>query len=267
MISIQNLNFSYGSKKILQEISFDIPAGCCVAILGNNGAGKSTLIKCLNRIHPVKSGGSVTVDGKNVLTMSRNELARNIAYVAQKSEASRTTVYDSVLLGRKPYIKWDTTQKDRDIVNEIIERMGLQDYVLRYMTELSGGESQKVMLARALAQQPKFLLLDEPTSNLDPRNQYEMMRLVARVAKEQQISAAIVLHDLNLALRYCSRFLFLKDSRVYAYGGVEVMTAAHIEDVYQIHVHLHDHNGVKVVIPYPDEKLEHLEQYQEHKKT
>ena len=122
---------------------------------------------------------------------------------------------------------------------------------------LSGGEAQKVMLARALAQQPKFLLLDEPTSNLDPRNQYEKMRLVAQIAKEQKITVAVVIHDLNLALRYCERFLFIKDARIYAYGGLEIMTPTLIEEVYQIHVHINDHNGVKVVIPYPDEKLEH----------
>lgn len=257
MISVQNINFSYGSKNILENISFDIPPGSCVAVLGNNGAGKSTLIKCLNRINPIKKGGLVVVDGNDVLTMNRNDLAKNIAYVAQKNEAAHTTVYDSVLLGRKPYIKWDATQEDRRIVNEIIERMGLEDYILRYMTELSGGEAQKVMLARALAQQPKFLLLDEPTSNLDPRNQYEMMRLVAQIAKEQKITVAVVIHDLNLALRYCERFLFIKDARIYAYGGLEIMTPTLIEEVYQIHVHIHDHNGVKVVIPYPDEKLEH----------
>lgn len=255
MISIQNINFSYGSgKNILENISFDIPTGSCVAILGNNGAGKSTLIKCLNRINPVK-GGAVLIDGADALKMGRLELAQNIAYVAQKNEAARTTVYDAILLGRKPYIKWDTTKEDRDIVNNIIDQMGLGDYILRYCDELSGGEAQKVMLARALAQQPKFLLLDEPTSNLDPRNQYEMMRMVRKVAVEQQISAAIVIHDLNLALRYCDRFLFIKNANVYDYGGVEIMTPETIEAVYEIHVHIHDHNGVKVVIPYPDESV------------
>lgn len=253
MISVEQLSFSYGSKKILEDISFSIPKGSCVAILGNNGAGKSTLIKCLNRIHSVKSG-AVTIDGKNVLTMHRNELAKHIAYVAQKNESGRTTVYDAILLGRKPYIKWDATKEDHDIVHNIIDQMGLEDYLLRYVDELSGGEAQKVMLARALAQQPKFLLLDEPTSNLDPRNQYEMMRMVRHVADEQKISVAVVIHDLNLALRYCDRFLFLKNSHVYDYGGSDIMTEEQIEAVYQIHVHIHNHNGVKVVIPYPDEK-------------
>ena len=258
MISVNHIGFSYSTKKILQDISFDIQGSHCVAVLGNNGAGKSTLIKCLNRIHAAKEG-TVVVEGQNVFDLGRNELAKRIAYVAQKNETSRITVYDTVLLGRKPYIKWDVSKEDTRIVDEILEQMGLQDFTLRYLDELSGGELQKVMLARALAQQPKFLHLHEPTSNLDPRNQYEMLRLVSRIAKERQIAVAIVIHDLNLALRYCDRFLFVKDSKVYSYGGIETMTPESIEDVYQIHVHIHDHNGIQVVIPFPDEKLEHLE--------
>ena len=254
MISIQNISFSYGSRRILEDISFDIPDGSCVAVLGNNGAGKSTLIKCLNRINHVKQG-SVHINGEDVLKMSRGELAKHIAYVAQKNEFPHTTVYDAILLGRKPYIKWDATKEDRDIVNDVIDRMGLEEYILRYVNELSGGEAQKVMLARAVVQQPQFLLLDEPTSALDPKNQYEMMRMVQQVTKERNISSAIVIHDLNLALRYCDRFLFLKDSHVFAAGGKEVMTPDNIESVYQIKAAVEHHNGVPIVIPCPDEGI------------
>ena len=110
-----------------------------------------------------------------------------------------------------------------------------------------------MMLARALVQQPKFLLLDEPTSNLDPRNQYELMKRVRHVAKEHGISVAVVIHDLNLALRYCDKFLFIKDSKIFSYGGHETMTAGIISDVYNLKSEVIDHNGIKMVVPLPDE--------------
>ncbi len=137
----------------------------------------------------------------------------------------------------------------------MIERMHLEDFALRNVSELSGGEAQKVMLARALAQEPKVLLLDEPTSNLDPRNQHEVLRIVKMIAKEHNISVAIIIHDLNLAIRYCDRFIFLKDSQVYSYGGLEVMTPENIEAVYRIHVHIIDYMGIPVIVPFPDEKV------------
>ncbi|MEG0778089.1 MAG: ABC transporter ATP-binding protein [Oscillospiraceae bacterium] len=257
MVKINNLSFAYNrtAGKILDNIAFDIEQNSCIAILGNNGAGKSTLLKCIDRICPVKEG-IVIVDGKNVFKMSNTATAQNIAYVPQRSEASDMTVFDAILLGRKPYIKWDATSEDREIVSDIIKKMQLEDYALRNVAELSGGETQKVMLARALAQEPKFLLLDEPTSNLDPRNQHEVLRAVRKIAKEHNISVAIIIHDLNLAIRYCDRFLFLKDSKVYAYGGLEVMTPETMEKVYNIHVHIIDYMGIPVIVPFPDEKCE-----------
>lgn len=258
MISVKDITFAYGKREILKNISFDIQANKCIAILGNNGAGKSTLIKCLNKIIPIKNG-TVIVDNANVLEMSRNQIAQNIAYVAQKTETSRVTVYDAILLGRKPYIKWDVTSDDRRMVDEMIEHMELEDFSLRYIDELSGGELQKVMLARALVQQPKFLLLDEPTSNLDPKNQYELMKRVRHIARDHGISVAVVIHDLNLALRYCDKFLFIKDSEVYSYGGHDTMTAEIISDVYHIKSEVIDYNGIKLVVPLPDEPYKESE--------
>ena len=255
MINIKDINFSYGKRDILKDISFDIQDNKCIAILGNNGAGKSTLIKCLNRIIPVK-GGVVMVSGADLFKMPRNEVAKNIAYVAQKTETSRVTVYDAILVGRKPYIKWDITAEDKRIVDDVIEHMDLEDFTLRFIDELSGGELQKVMLARAMVQQPKFLLLDEPTSNLDPRNQYELMKRVKHIAREHNISVAVVIHDLNLALRYCDKFLFIKDSKVFAYGDHDIMTPKIISDVYNMKSDVIEHNGIKLVVPLPDEPYE-----------
>ncbi len=237
MIEIKELYFSYGKEKVLDGVSFRAEAGDCVGILGNNGAGKSTLITCINRIRTPQSG-SIHLNGIPVSTMSRVDLARNVAYVAQKNEMSHTSVFDCVLLGRKPYIKWGISDEDLAICNHVITQIGLHGMELRNLDELSGGEQQKVMLARALVQEPKVLLLDEPTSNLDPRNQYEMLALVRKAAKEQGITVLIVIHDLNLALRYCDRFLFLKDGKDFLYGGLDSVTKEIVETVYGVHAEI-----------------------------
>lgn len=247
MIEVQNLSFSYGHHPVLSHVGFTAQSGECVGILGNNGAGKSTLITCINRIRTPDSG-SVLIDGKAVGSMSRRELARSVAYVAQKNEMSQTTVFDCVLLGRKPYIRWAVGEEDLRLCTAMIHRVGLEALELRSLDELSGGELQKVMLARALVQRPKVLLLDEPTSNLDPRNQYEMMELVREVAREQHITVLIVIHDLNLALRYCDRFFFLKDGSGYRYGGLEVVDQHTIESVYGVCAKVMDVGGRRIVI-------------------
>lgn len=256
MINVKNISFAYSknSKPILNDVSFDMEDGLCTAILGINGAGKSTLLKCIDRILQPQQG-VVLVDGKDVFTMRSNEKARNIAYVAQDARSVNMTVFDAVLLGRKPYIQWDATEEDRRIVKDIIHKMHLDDYMLRNMTELSGGEAQKVMLARALAQQPRLLLLDEPTSNLDPKNQHEVLQTVRSIARENQICVLTVLHDLNLAIRYCDRFLFLKDGDVFSYGGLETMISETIEKVYGMHVHVIFSMGIPVIVPFPNEKV------------
>ena len=247
MIEIKNISYAYGKNEVLKDVSFEVQAGECVGILGNNGAGKSTLITCLNKIRTPKTG-SVYMDNQDVHKLSRSQIARRISYVAQKNEVNQTTVFDAVLLGRKPYIKWAVSQEDMDICEEVIDQIGMPDFKLRYVDELSGGELQKVMLARALAQQPRLMLLDEPTSNLDPKNQYEMLALVRKLAKEKSISVLIVMHDVSLALRYCDRFLFMKSGSVYDYGDESIVTKETIGDVYGIQSTIAEVNGKKIVV-------------------
>ena len=247
MIEIKNLSFSYGSHDVLNDISFAVEPGQCVGILGNNGAGKSTLITCINGIRRPKSG-QVLIHGQDIRKLRRNALAKKVAYVAQKNELTNATVFDCVLLGRTPFIKWSISQEDLDACEEMIEQLGISHLKLRYVDELSGGEMQKVMLARALVQQPELLLLDEPTSNLDPKNQYEMMAMVQKIAREKKIAVLIVIHDLNLALRYCDRFYFLKDHIGYSYGGIETVTPETIREVYNIRADVTNINGKTTVI-------------------
>lgn len=247
MIEISKLTYAYGKNEVLKDISVCVEPGECVGILGNNGAGKSTLITCINRIRQPKSG-QVLIDGQNIQKLRRNAMARKVAYVAQKNEMTNATVFDCVLLGRTPYIKWAIGREDLELCEEMIEQLGISHLKLRNVDQLSGGEMQKVMLARALVQQPELLLLDEPTSNLDPRNQYEMMALVQKIAREKYIAVMIVIHDLNLALRYCDKFYFIKDHVGYSYGGIETVTAQTIQDVYGINATVTVFEGKPIVV-------------------
>ena len=245
---VHDIHFQYHiGKPILDGISFTVDPGDCLAILGNNGAGKSTLFKCLNHILQ-PSRGQVLLDGIDLLKLSNREVARQLSFVAQRGNVGSITVYDSVMLGRKPYMKLGVSNQDYQIVDSVIERMSLEPLVARYLDELSGGELQKVMLARALAQQPKVLLLDEPTSNLDLKNQYEVMRLVSDVCREQHIAAIVVIHDLNLALRYCNKMLFIRDRKVHACGGPEIVTADMLAAVYGVNAAVQEIDGQKNVI-------------------
>lgn len=251
MLEVKNLSFAYSKngRRILDGVSFHLEQGQFMAVLGNNGAGKSTLIKCIDRINPV-TGGSVLIDGERVGAMQRRQLAQSVAYVPQNTQPAHTMVFDAVLLGRKPYIKWGITAEDERIVAETLEMLNLKQLESRYLDELSGGELQKTMLARALVQQPKYLLLDEPTSSLDPNNQHEMLHVIRDIAQEKNIGVAIVIHDLNLAMRHCDRFLFIKDAKVFSFGGVETVTPETIETVYDLRVDIIEHKGIRVIVPY-----------------
>lgn len=255
MIEIKDLCFSYGEREVLRHVSFSANDGEVVGILGNNGAGKSTLVTCINKIHPPRAG-AVLLNGADIAHMNRRQLARNIAYVAQKNEQTQSTVFDSVLLGRRPYIRWSVGEEDIALCERVIARVGLEALKLRPLDELSGGELQKVMLARALVQQPKVLLLDEPTSNLDPKNQYEMMKLVHNIAKEGGITVLVVIHDLSLALRFCDRFLLMREGRVFKYGDSAVLTDENIFPVYGMHAYIENVRGISVVVMHEDEEAQ-----------
>lgn len=242
------IEFSYRSDPVLEDVRFDVAPGEFLAVLGNNGAGKSTLLKCLNRILKARQG-SVLVDERDVCEFTRVQVAQRLAYVAQRTESGRMTVYDAVLLGRKPHIRWDASAADHEIVRRVITRLGLEDLALRHLDELSGGELQKTAIARALAQEPRVLLLDEPTSSLDLRNQLDVLALVRRVTAKENVAVIAVMHDLNLALRYADAFLMLSNATVFACGGPEVVTAENVTEVYGVEVSVTRLAGVPIVVP------------------
>ncbi|MCO1603472.1 ABC transporter ATP-binding protein [Desulfosporosinus nitroreducens] len=248
ILSVKGIEFSYSSRTILDKVGFSVQKGEFLSILGNNGAGKSTLLKTLNRILLPKKG-NILLDNQEVSKLSRLAIALKMAYVSQHYESNRQTVFDAVLLGRKPHIKWEATASDLALVQEILAKTGLKEFALRYLDELSGGELQKVIIARALAQEPEVLLLDEPTSNLDLRNQIEVLRTIHNAAKEKNIAVVAVMHDLNLALRFSDKFLLLQNTKVFAAGGSEVMTAENISQAYGVPVRVERVQNQIVVIP------------------
>lgn len=234
MMEVKSLSYRYPQgPAVLQNVSFTLAPGQFLAILGNNGVGKSTLLKCINGILKPDSG-EVLLDGENLLKLSGREIARRTAFVSQSVPAMQMTVHDTVMLGRRPYMKWGFTEQDHGIVHDAMDRLELDAIRGRFLNQLSGGQRQKVMLARALAQQPKVLLLDEPTSSLDVKNQYQVLKLVQGFCRKDGLSAIVVIHDLNLALRFCDRFVLLKDGAVYRTGDKTILDAQALRDVYGV---------------------------------
>lgn len=247
-LEAQDIHFSYNGQPVLRGLNLSLIHGEITGILGVNGAGKSTLLKCLNRILRPQAG-VVMVEDRDLSKLGGTQIARLIGYVAQSQEREPLIVFDAVLLGRKPHIKWQATAHDLEVVTRVLEQIGLEPLALRPVASLSGGEAQKVVIARALVQEPHLLLLDEPTSNLDMRNQLEVMEMLTKAVRGQGLGAAVCLHDINLALRYLDRLVLMKEGRVYALITPDELDAKIIRQVYGIEAVLAEVEGCRVVVP------------------
>ncbi len=245
---IDGLRFSYRGEDVLRGLKLELPAGCLAAILGENGSGKTTLLKNINRLLSPRTG-TVLIEGAAVADMSGREIARHFGYMPQREEAARCTVFEAVLLGRKARDGGLTGARDVEKIGEILHLVGLEELAMRSAAELSGGELQKVILARALAQEPKVLLLDEPINHLDPVNQIEVMSLLHAVTRDLGITAMVVTHNLNNALRFADRFVLLKAGQVLAAGGREIITPEAIRGTFRIDATIGEVAGVTVVVP------------------
>jgi iron complex transport system ATP-binding protein len=247
MLTVADVQFQYPGRPVLHGVRFHLRGGQILGVLGVNGAGKSTLLKCINKIlRPQR--GSVLLDHLDIFRMRQTEVAKQMGYVPQKYGEETLTVFDTVLLGRKPYIQWAAAEGDFRVVEKVLRLMHLEEMAMRPVAELSGGEVQKVVIARALAQEPKVLLLDEPVSNLDLRNQLEVMTLITRTVRTQGLAAILSIHDLNLALRFADFFLLLKDGRVHAFASKTDITPRVISEVYGVEVILQEIQGYPVMV-------------------
>lgn len=250
MLQVLDLVFNYNGSPILKGIGAGVPKGRMVTIVGPNGAGKTTLLKCIARILK-PAGGTVLIENQDAGGMSRKELARRLGYVPQSMPLRfPMTVFETVLTGRSPHMAWRPSEKDLQRTAQIIKEMNLDDLAMREMDRLSGGQAQKVILARALAQEPDYLLLDEPTSSLDLHHQLEVLELVSGLVKTKGVGALMAMHDLNLAARFSHTILMMQKGGIFCQGTpLEVITPENIRAVYRVESVVRQDNGYPHVQP------------------
>jgi iron complex transport system ATP-binding protein len=254
MLVIDSLSAKYGPRTVLQDLSLSVQEGEVLAVLGPNGAGKSTLIRAISGVHPLASG-RVLLDGNDLTRLSSMQRARYMAVVPQARELpGGYTVFQTVLMGRTPYLSWlgHHNQHDLERVNSALEKTHTMELAQRKVGELSGGEQQRVLLARALAQDAPILLLDEPTTHLDLQHQSTLLNLVRQLCLESRFSVLMVLHDLNLASLYADRVALVSEGSLAAVGTpAEVLVADILLQVFKVPVHIipHPDYGSPLVLP------------------
>lgn len=234
---VDGVKFSYPhGKEVLKDVGFSMGSREFVGIIGPNGSGKTTLLKCINRILE-PSQGSILLDGEDISKMRRNEIAKSIGYVPQGGgdELDSPTVYEVVMMGRKPHGGWQMNSNDEEIVWKAMSDMDVKDLAIQSFGSLSSGQTQRVLMARALAQQAKIMLLDEPTSNLDLRYQMEVMGVIRKLVDERGVGACTIIHDMELTMKFCDKVVLMQNGIISAAGTTEdVITPENIKRVYGV---------------------------------
>jgi iron complex transport system ATP-binding protein len=254
MLEACQVTFSFNGTPVLDKVDLRLEAGKMIGVIGPNGAGKSTLVRLLSR-SLTPADGRIWLNGQNLNQWRLSDLARVLAVVPQLPQLPPVfTAWEMVLMGRTPYLGWTgrESEHDRAATRQAMEETNIWHLADRLISQLSGGEQQRVVIARALAQEPQVWLLDEPTANLDISNQVETLSLIVRRVKERQLAALAVFHDLNLAAQYCDELVLLQQGRVVAQGSPNhVLTHSVLRQVYgtEVVVIPHPHNGLPVVLP------------------
>jgi iron complex transport system ATP-binding protein len=255
MLTIEDISFSYKEKPVLENVGLQVIKGEIIGILGPNGCGKTTLLKLLNRnLHP--KAGKVMMEGTDLEEISKRRIARHIAVVPQSNEIRFAfSVRDIVTMGRMPFLDrfQGESSDDMAIVDEAMAKTSITAFADRPINTMSGGERQRVIIARALAQRPEIILLDEPTLHLDINHQFEVLELMKKLSDEEDLTVVIVSHDLPMVVKYCDRIVLIHDHKVFAIGTPEeVLTKENMKVVFNINAVLEyddtlKANAVKII--------------------
>jgi iron complex transport system ATP-binding protein len=255
MLKIKDLTFSYDrSQEVLKNVNIEIKKGEFIGIVGPNGCGKTTLVNILSRVLE-RQKGKIQLNGAELNTIPQNEIARLIAVVPQESMFEfEFTAMEIVLMGRLPYLSRFQLEgeKDRKIAENAMKKTKCWKFRDKYIKNLSGGEKQRVIVARALTQEPEYLLLDEPTSHLDMNFQFEVLDLIAKLNRKKGVTIISVFHDINLASKYCTRLLLMKDGRIIADGPPRtIINHKNMSKIYDFNIILkrHPKEGYKYILP------------------
>lgn len=246
---INDLTFRYKRSNVFENVNLSAKGGEIISLVGPNGAGKTTLLKCINKLH-LPASGNVLVNDTDVRKISRIDLARLIAYVPQSENVRFSiSVFDTVLLGRKPYMKFGNSKADVEKVVKVLLDMKIDNLAGKTLDQLSGGERQKVMIAKAIAQDPEIMLLDEPTTFLDVGFQLKIMQEIRDLVDDRKICAIITTHDLNYALQYSDKIAVLKDGSIIFYGSPQKVTGDLIGMVYGVEAYIRQEAGRPYIVP------------------
>lgn len=250
-IKVEDFYFGYNDKYLLENINLEFNRGNMYAILGRNGSGKTTLIKLILGLLD-SNRGLITIGGKNSKNISNNVLSKLIAYVPQNEEATyEIKVIELVVMGRNPYLNlFDMPlYKDYELAQSALKNLGIEHLMQKSYSEISGGERQLVLIARALVQDTKFILMDEPVSNLDIRNQHDVLKKIKNIARDFNIGIVLSIHDPNLAIRYCNEALLLKNGKIIHSGKAkEIISQKSLLEVYDLNFEvLNSKNGINFV--------------------
>ncbi len=244
-LEIKDMCFCYGETPILNNINVSIAPGKLTCVLGPNGVGKSTLMYCINKLQKPKSG-QILLDGRDLSSFSLKELAKIMSFVPHdEDDTFSMSVMDTVLMGRHPHAGFNLTRKDLEIAAQNIKLLGIEDLSMRHFDELSAGQHQRVLIARGLTQEPKILMLDEPTANLDVKYQMLVMRMLKDIARVKDITVLVICHDLNITSIFADDIVLLSKGGVYAHGTPnEVLTQENISNVYGVDCEVTMKNGI-----------------------
>lgn len=234
MLDVQNVNFAYHSQAILRDIQFSVEPGEITAIIGPNGAGKSTLLKCLGGL--LRPKGTIEIEGKALKSFSRKDRAALMSYLSQDhGTQAALNVFEVVLLGKIHSLSYKISDKEMEEVMSALRQFKLEALASRNIGELSGGQRQLVFIAQALVQNPRILLMDEPTSSLDLHHQFEMLELIQRLTVDNHLTTVMTLHHLDLAARYADKIIILHEGEVYDTGAPQdVFTTEMFQRVYKV---------------------------------